>query len=132
MAKKRILIAEDDPGILKMTMFRLEHEGYDVVAAADGEEALRQAKAALPIHLILLDVKMPKLDGLAVCRLLKHQVATAAIPVIVFSGSEAQLNRLANKCVEIGAADWIKKPFLSRELMDKVHRALGEQGGADG
>ncbi len=127
MAKKRILIAEDDPGILKMTKFRLEHEGYEVIAVTDGEEALHQAEAQLPIHLFLVDIKMPGLNGYELCRALKRWPATADIPVIVFTGSESQLQRLSNKCIEAGATDWIKKPFLSRDLMEKIHRALGEE-----
>ena len=128
MAKKRILIAEDDPGILKMTTFRLQFEGYEVIAATDGEEALEQVASRLPIHLVLLDIKLPKLNGYDVCRVLKRTSATAAIPIIVFSASESQVQRLANKCAEVGANDWIKKPFLTKDLLVKVHRALGEEG----
>jgi len=127
MAKKRILIADDDLSILKMTKFRLEHEGYEVVAVTDGEEALHQAEAQLPIHLFLVDIKMPKLNGYELCLALKQRAATVDIPVIVFTGSESQIQRLSNKCIEAGATDWIKKPFLSRDLMEKIHRALGEE-----
>jgi CheY-like chemotaxis protein len=127
--RKRILIAEDDPSILKMTKLRLEHEGYDVVAVMDGEEALQQAAAQTPIHVILLDIKLPKLNGYDVCRALKHQPATADIPVIVFSASETHLQRLADRCIEVGATDWIKKPFRTKDLLTKIHRALGEKGG---
>ena len=133
--KKRILIAEDDPSILKMTKLRLEHEGYAVVSALDGEEALRQAAREFPIHLILLDIKLPKLDGYTVCQRLKDQPQTETIPVIVFSASENELQRLADRCIDVGAADWIKKPFRTKDLLDKIHRALGEltqQEGADG
>ena len=124
--KKRILIAEDDPSILKMTRLRLEYEGYAVVAALDGEEALQQASTEFPIHLILLDIKLPKMDGYTVCQRLKHQSRTEGIPVIVFSASENELQRLADRCVEVGAVDWIKKPFRTKDLLDKIHRALGE------
>lgn len=128
MAKKRILIAEDDPGILKMTKFRLEYEGYEVIATTDGEEALEQVASRLPIHLVLLDIKLPKLNGYDVCRVLKRTSATAAIPIIVFSASESQIQHLANKCIEVGADDWIKKPFLTKDLLAKIHRALEEEG----
>lgn len=127
MTKKRILIAEDDPGILKMTKFRLEHEGYEVIATTDGEEALHEAEAQLPIHLFLVDIKMPKLSGYDLCLALKQRTATSNIPILVFTGSESQLQRLANKCIEVGATDWIKKPFLTRDLMEKIHRALKEE-----
>ncbi len=126
MARCRILIGEDDPSVLKVTKFRLEYEGYDVVAATDGEAVLQQAEGRLPIHLILLDIKMPKLNGYKVCQRLKHQPSTSAIPIIVFSASESQLQHLANRCIEVGATDWIKKPFRTKDLLEKIHRALGE------
>ncbi len=129
--RKRILIGEDDESISKMTRFRLEHEGYDVVEASDGEAVLEQA-AALPIHLILLDIKMPRLDGYEVCRRLRGSQATAGIPVIVFTASESQMARLADKCIEVGASDWIKKPFRTKDLMEKIHRILGEEGSGHG
>ena len=124
--KKRILIAEDDPSILKMTKLRLEHEGYAVVSAQNGEEALRQATTKYQVDLILLDIKLPKLDGYTVCRRLKCQSQTERIPVIVFSASENELERLADRCIEVGAADWIKKPFRTKDLLEKIHRVLGE------
>jgi len=62
MSRTRILIAEDDPSIMKMTKLRLEHEGYEVVTAVDGETALREADGKLPIQLILLDIKLPNIQ----------------------------------------------------------------------
>ena len=127
MTKKRILIVEDNPGIRKMTQLRLEHEGYDVVTAADGQAALEEAGAKLPIHLILLDIKLPKLNGYDVCQALKRRSATSGIPVIIFSASESELQHLADRCIEVGAIDWIRKPFRTQELLHKIHRALGEE-----
>ena len=128
MPKKRILIAEDDPSVLKVTKLRLQFEGYEVITARDGQDALEQAVAEAPIHVILLDIMMPKLNGYEVCRTLKRQPATASIPVIIFTASEAQLQRLGDRCIEVGAADWIKKPFNTKELLAKIHHALGEEG----
>lgn len=128
MAKKRILLVEDDPSTLNMTMLRLQHEGYEVIQTTDGKAAVEEAERQLPIHLVLLDVKLPQMNGYEVCRALKRQPATAAIPVIVFTASERQLQTLADRCLEIGAADWLKKPFRSDELMAKIHRALKEEG----
>ena len=130
--KKRILIAEDDPDILKMATMRLTYEGYEVLLARDGEEALRQAAEGLPIHLILLDIKLPKRSGYDVCRLLRRQAVTATIPVIVFTASESQLQYLAERCAEAGVTDWIKKPFRTQELLGKIHRALGDASGTEG
>lgn len=126
MDKRRILLAEDDPSIRKMTTLRLEFEGYEVITAADGDEALRQAQAQLPIHLILLDIKLPKRNGYEICQLLKRQSATSGIPVIIFTASESQFQRLADRCIEVGASGWIKKPFRTQELLDKIRHVLGE------
>ena len=130
-AKKRILLAEDDPSVRKTTKFRLEHEGYDVVAVEDGEAALAQA-SAVPIHLVLLDIRLPKMDGYEVCRRLKNNQATAEIPVLIFTASESQMTSLANRCIEVGAVDWLQKPFRTAQLMEKIHRALGEEGMSHG
>ena len=127
MPLKTILIGEDDPGTLKVTKLRLEHEGYQVVTATDGESVLTSATSDLPIHLILLDIKLPKLNGYDVCRRLKRQPSTTRIPIIVFSASESQMQYLADRCVEVGATDWIKKPFRTKDLMNKIHRALHEE-----
>ena len=136
MDKRRILLAEDEPSIRKMTTLRLEFEGYEVIAAADGDEAVRQAQAQLPIHLILLDIKLPKRNGYEICEFLKRQPATAGIPVIIFTASESESQRLADRCIEVGASGWIKKPFRTQELLDKIHHVLGEnaigEGGRDG
>ena len=132
MKKKQILIGEDDLSVLKMTRLRLEHEGYRVITATDGEEVVAQATSQLPIHLILLDIKMPKLNGYEVCQRLKRQSSTANIPIIVFTASESQLQYLADRCIEVGASGWIKKPFRAAELMAKIHDALKEEGGSHG
>ena len=132
MAKARILIGEDDPGILQTTAFRLTHEGYEVVSATDGDDVLHQAETQLPIHLILLDIRLPKRNGYDVCRILKRQAATAQIPVIVFTASEPEMQKLADRCIEVGATDWIKKPFQVKELLEKIDRVLGTEGGRHG
>ena len=128
MAKTRILIGEDEPNVLKVTKARLEHEGYEVLTAVDGEAVLDRVRHER-IHLILLDIKMPKLNGLDVCRALKRRAATADIPVIVYSGSDHQLQRLADRCIEYGAAGWLSKPFTTAELLGKIHRVLGTERG---
>ena len=123
-ARRRILLVEDDPSVLKMTRLRLEHEGFDVVVAMDGEQALEEAETQLPIHLVLLDGKLPKRNGYEVCRTLKDRPQTAHIPVIVFSASESQMQKMADRCIEAGATDWIKKPFRTMELLSKIQHAL--------
>jgi len=123
---KHILLAEDDPAILKMTKVRLQHAGYKVLAAVNGEEVLQIVDSNEGIHLILIDIKMPKLDGLQVCQRLKTNPSTQKIPIIVFTASSAQWQKLTDQCLALGISDWIKKPFDSRVLLDKVRRALGE------
>ncbi len=124
--KPHILLAEDDPAVLKMTKLRLEHEGYHVTVVTDGQQALdRVSEDGIVVNLILLDVRMPKLDGFQVCQQLKKQPATKQIPIIVFTASESNMRHLANRCMELGVTDWLKKPFHSDELMAKIHHALG-------
>lgn len=129
--KKRILIGEDNPDISKVTRARLEYEGYDVAVAWDGDDVLHQVGGGL-FDLILLDVKMPKKNGYEVCRQLKTTAATSAIPVIIFTASEAHWAHLGDRCIEAGANDWIKKPFRTKDLMQKIHRVLGEEERGDG
>lgn len=123
-AKKRILLGDDEVHILKLTKARLEHEGYEVVTAMDGEEVLRKAKDDLPIHCFLLDVWMSKLNGYEVCRFLKKDAKTASVPVIIFTASEAEHKDLANRCIEAGAAGWIRKPFRAQELIRLIEDAM--------
>jgi len=125
-AKKKILLAEDDVAIVKMTKRRLEHEGYEVVTALDGEEALERATTDGAVDLILLDIKMPKLSGYDICKRLKANRKTAGIPIIIFTATEAYLKRIADLCIELGTQDWIRKPFDSKELLEKIRKVLGE------
>lgn len=131
MMKRRILLAEDDPDIMTVTRLRLIHEGYDVETAGDGEAVLDRV-GVQAFDLVLLDIKMPRLNGYEVCRRLKAATDTAAIPIIIFTASEVHWSRLADQCIEAGATDWIKKPFRTKDLMQKVHRALGEEGPLNG
>lgn len=132
MAKQRIMIAEDNQDIRQLTKCRLEHEGYAVLTAVDGEDVLQQVQAGPPVDLILLDVLMPKLDGYQVCRQLKGQRATKAIPIIVVTASEWPMTRLGDRCIEAGADGWIKKPFQARELLGKIRDLLGQEEHSDG
>ena len=127
VTKKRILLADDEPAMVMVMKFRLEHEGFEVVVATDGEEALHQAVANGVIDLILLDIKMPKLDGFQVCKRLKENPATAKIPIIIFTASEGVWSQLADRCVEFGVTGWLKKPYGSQELLKTIRQALGSR-----
>lgn len=126
MMKARLLLVEDDLSVLEMTKLRLTHAGYEVVTATDGEEALQCVEVDGQIGLVLLDIKLPKLDGFEVAKRLKANPKTAQIPIIVFSASSAVWQKLTDQCMALGVTDWIRKPFRSHELLEKIRRALGE------
>lgn len=127
--KKRVLIAEDDPSLRKVMKLRLEHEGFVVFIAGDGEEALREVERDQPIDLVLLDVKMPRMDGYEVCRRLRAMAATANVPILIVTATEGQMMQLLDRCIEAGADDWIRKPFQTKELMSRIHRLIDKDAG---
>jgi DNA-binding response OmpR family regulator len=118
-----VLIADDDDDIRSLVVFRLERAGYDVVAARDGEEALRLARERSP-DLAVLDVMMPKLTGLDVTRRLRADDATSDMPVILLTArvQDAEVER----GYEAGADDYIRKPFSPQELRARVGAILGD------
>jgi two-component system phosphate regulon response regulator PhoB len=119
-----ILLAEDEGDVSLVTKTRLEANGFDVAVAADGEEALARLRELKP-DLVLLDLKMPKLDGYQVCRSIKESPETRAIPVILFSASSSHSLALRDKCLELGADDHVRKPYVPEELLAKIRRLLG-------
>jgi CheY-like chemotaxis protein len=127
--RPRILLADDEDDVTLVTRTRLEVNGFDVVTAADGEEALNRFRETRP-DLVLLDLRMPKLDGYQVCRTLKSDPATRAVPVIIFSASSSHAVALERKCLELGADDYIRKPYQSDELLAKIRRQLARRPAA--
>jgi DNA-binding response OmpR family regulator len=119
----RILVADDDPVILRLLQVNFALEGYQVDTAARGEEALDKAKEHHP-DVILLDVMMPGLDGWEVCRRLKEDQATSGIPVIFLSARAQDQDR--RRGYELGVAAYVTKPFDPGELIEVVQRALGQ------
>jgi DNA-binding response OmpR family regulator len=119
-----ILAAEDDEDVLSLVAFRLERSGYAVLKARDGEEALQLARDNRP-DLAVLDVGMPKLDGLEVTRQLRADESTSRIPIILLTAwvQEADLQR----GFDAGANDYVRKPFSPMELVARVHAALGRR-----
>ena len=120
LPRKRILVAEDDPSILKMMKFRLEHEGYLVLSAADGEEAIRKAVDEGPIHLVLTDVIMPQISGPALVQSLV--CVRPALKVLYMSGylDEALA---AHGVLETGVT-LLQKPFTGDVLVQRVRTVL--------
>ena len=119
-----ILAADDDPDILALVAFRLERAGYRVTTAADGEQALALARSERP-DLCILDVMMPGLTGYDVTRALREDEATKAIPVILLT-ARVQEQDVA-RGFEVGADDYIKKPFSPQELRARVQAILGRR-----
>jgi DNA-binding response OmpR family regulator len=119
--KPVVLAADDDDDILELVAFRLERSGYTVLRARDGEEALRLAEEQTP-DIAVLDVGMPKLDGLELTRLLREREATSKIPIILLTAwvQEADIER----GFQAGATDYMRKPFSPTELAARVQAAL--------
>ena len=114
MEKKKILVVEDEKTISDILAFNLQRECYDTIAAYDGAEGLRCALEEAP-DLILLDVMLPKMDGFEVCRQVREQKDT---PIIMLTAREEETDKVTG--LELGADDYITKPFSMRELMARV------------
>jgi two-component system phosphate regulon response regulator PhoB len=119
--KKKILIVDDEPDALELIEFNLKAAGFEVLSAGDGKAALNKARLALP-DLILLDLMLPEIDGLEVCRALRRDDNTAGIPVIMVTAKAAEIDRVLG--LELGADDYVTKPFSPRELVLRVKNAL--------
>jgi len=120
MAKK-ILITEDSPTILEILKSVLEEEGYEVNAAADGQQALNLVKAEKP-DLIILDLMLPKIDGYKVCRMLKFDEKYKNIPIIMLTARTNETDEKLGK--EVGADAYIKKPFQPEVVIDEIKKLL--------
>ena len=122
MAKGRILVVDDEIYIVHILDFSLGMEGYEVVTALDGEQALEKARAEKP-DLIVLDIMMPRLDGYETCKQLKADAATKDIPVILLSAKGRNVDQKVG--FEVGADDYITKPFSPRKLVERINAILG-------
>ncbi len=124
--EKRILIVEDEKPIADIVKFNLEKEGYKVEVAGDGEEALKKVSQMNP-DLVLLDVMLPKLDGFQVCRKIRENFS---MPILMLTAKEEELDKVLG--LEMGADDYITKPFGMRELLARVKANLRRINIADG
>jgi DNA-binding response OmpR family regulator len=120
-----VLVAEDERDIRELIVITLELEGFNVVEVPNGEEAVKKAKEIRP-DLILMDVRMPKMTGYEACKVLKSEEATKEIPVVFLSakGQEAEVNT----GLELGAEEYLLKPFAPDELSGRVTQILGKYG----
>ena len=119
--KKKILIVDDEPLMVEMVMMRLEANGFEVVSAGDGQEALEKVRKDKP-DLIILDLMLPKIDGYKVCRMLKFDEKYKKIPIILFSARAQQGDMTLGK--EVGADAYLIKPFEAEVLLAKINELL--------
>ena len=123
MSKGRILVVDDEIYIVHILDFSLGMEGYEVLTALDGEQALERLKSDKP-DLIVLDIMMPKVDGYEVCRTIKTNAETQHIPVILLSAKGRNVDQKMG--FDVGADDYITKPFSPRKLVERINALLGQ------
>jgi len=124
MAKKKILVVDDEEDILELVRYNLAREGYKILCASSGEEGLKLAKAEKP-DLIVLDLMLPGVDGLDVTRRLKGDDSTRKIPVVMLTAKGEESDIVTG--LELGAEDYITKPFSPRVMVARVKTALRRQ-----
>ncbi len=125
-SKKKILIVDDEPSIQDLLVFNLEKEGYKTITASDGEEGISLALSQNP-DLILLDVMLPKADGLTVCKKIRQTMSK--VPIIMLSAKGEEIDKILG--LEIGADDYMTKPFSIRELIARVKANLRKMDQSD-
>ena len=114
----KIIIVEDDPNILEALKYNLGKEGYDTITAIDGVQALELARTNKP-DLIVLDIMLPKMSGFEVCRILRKEMA---IPIIMLTARDDEIDKVTG--LDLGADDYMTKPFSMRELMARIRAML--------
>jgi DNA-binding response OmpR family regulator len=124
-AKKKILVADDDPGMRLALLIRLRANNYEVSCAADGLSAIAEARKSSP-DLIILDLGMPSGDGFTVLEMLRSEEPDLAIPVIVLSGRDRAANR--DRAIDAGAAMFLQKPVDTSHLLAAISQALHPAG----
>lgn len=121
MAKETILLIEDEKNIAELVKYNLEQEGFRVLAATKGDTGLDQARKSQPA-LIVLDLMLPEIDGLEICKILKQNYKTASIPIIMLTAKSQEADKIVG--LELGADDYMTKPFSPRELVARVKAVL--------
>ena len=114
-------MVDDEPDLVELVEFNLKNAGFEVITAVDGTEALQKARTLLP-DLIFLDLMLPGVDGMEVCKTLRREPATAAIPIIILTAKAAEIDRVLG--LELGADDYVTKPFSPRELILRAKSIL--------
>jgi two-component system phosphate regulon response regulator PhoB len=126
--KPKILVVDDEPDALEVLGFKLKEAGYAPLYAKDGARAIATARDERPA-LIVLDLMLPAVDGLEVCKILRRDPGTAAIPIIMLTARAGEMDRVLG--LELGADDYVTKPFSPRELVLRIKKLLGRVKSAD-
>lgn len=121
MAHQRILVVEDEEEILELIRYTLAKQGYRVTCSSSGEDGLRKARLDVP-DLVVLDLMLPGVDGMEVCRRLKSDAATQAVPIIMLTAKGEETDVVAG--LEVGADDYVTKPFSPRVLGARIRAVL--------
>lgn len=126
--KPKILVVDDEPDALEILGFKLKEAGYIPLLAKDGARAIAAARDERPA-LIVLDLMLPEVDGLEVCKILRRDPTTAAIPILMLTARAAEMDRVIG--LELGADDYVTKPFSPRELVLRIKKLLARAKAAD-
>jgi len=118
---RKILVVDDEPVLVETIAYNLEQAGYQVLTAADGRSALEAARRETP-DLVILDLMLPEMDGLEVCRQLRREHTTATIPIMMLTAKGDEIDKVVG--LEVGADDYVTKPFGRRELLARVRALL--------
>jgi two-component system phosphate regulon response regulator PhoB len=119
--KPRILVVDDEPEAVELIEFNLKQSGYTVSTAGDGADALKKARAQTP-DLVILDVMLPEMDGFEICKTLRQDAATSKVPIIMLTAKAGEIDRVLG--LELGADDYLTKPFSTRELLLRIKKIL--------
>jgi DNA-binding response OmpR family regulator len=118
---RKILVVDDEPVLVETMAYNLEQAGYQVTTAIDGASALEAARRETP-DLVILDIMLPEMDGLEVCRLLRREDNTATTPIMMLTAKGEEIDKVVG--LEVGADDYVTKPFGRRELLARVRALL--------
>ena len=119
--KQKILVVDDEPEAVELVEFNLKQAGYAVSTATDGAEALKKARSQTP-DMILLDVMLPEMDGFEICKTLRLETSTARTPILMLTAKASEIDRVLG--LELGADDYLTKPFSPRELLLRIKKIL--------
>jgi DNA-binding response OmpR family regulator len=122
---ERVLIVDDDPDILRLVTYNMGQAGFEVITASTGRKALEMVHNQTP-DLVILDIMLPDVDGMEVCRILRQQDSTRKLPIVMLTARGEEIDRVVG--FELGADDYVSKPFSPRELVLRVKSILRRSG----